>query len=107
MDILLILLSLLVVATFVMLCYIFNESRIGLESPTIAAMEAHTEAVEARLKAGQPLAGALEEEYDNTGPKGVPVNPIGTGKPPPFLKVANNQYRAVLYDVAYDQVLPP
>ena len=35
-----ILLSLLVVATFVLLCYIFIESKIELDPPTIAAMEA-------------------------------------------------------------------
>jgi len=37
------LLSVLVVVLFVVLCYTFNNSKIELESPTIAAMEAHAE----------------------------------------------------------------
>jgi len=45
-----IVLSLLIVATFVVLCYMFSEARIELDSPTIAAMEARAEAEEASRK---------------------------------------------------------
>lgn len=106
MDILLIVLSLLVVATFVMLCYVFNESRIELESPTIAAMEAHTEAVEARLKAEQPLAGTAEEEYEDAGPEEAPEDPIDQGEPPPLLKLADYEYREMLDEGGENYVLP-
>ena len=67
---LVIMLSLLIVATFIVLCYMFNESAVELASPTIAAMEAHTEALEARQRA--------EEEPE---PEPVPMPPAFEEKP--------------------------
>ena len=66
-----IVLSLLIVATFVVLCYIFSEARIELDSPTIAAMEARAEAEEASRKSEQEI----ESE---------PVAPEGDEQPLPL-----------------------
>ncbi len=54
----------LVVVTFILLCYIFNKSKIELESPTIAAMEARAEMVQT---VRQP-AGVRRKEERNSEP---------------------------------------
>jgi hypothetical protein len=46
--------SVLVVGLFIALCYTFNKSRIELESPTIAAMEARAEAAAATVRTAEP-----------------------------------------------------
>ena len=89
-----ILLSLLVTTTFVVLCYMFNESRVELDSPTIAAMEAHTEALETRRRAeeeAEPVS-AVEGEYADEPADGVIEDDVAIA-PPPQMEPPDYEYR--------------
>lgn len=103
-------LSLLIVAAVVVLFYLFNESKLEPDSPTIAAMEAHTEAVEARRKA--------EQEYESRSvpapreePRGAsaaeaceePAELPRTGK---RYDVPDYEYREMLEETGGNYVLP-
>ncbi len=106
-----ILISLLVVATFVALCYMFNESRVELDSPTIAAMEAHTEAIQARRSAGQqepePQEASVIEAEPYVGPVGEAVEDLDVPPEPPVPIVAiDYEYRDTLQEGSGNYVLP-
>jgi hypothetical protein len=107
-------LSLLIVVSIVALVYLFNESKVQPDSPTIAAMEAHTEALEARRRA------EMEYEY-RSDPSEGPENIEGFGPPdtegrdfaaapaelPPIAPVSDYEYRAMLDEGGGNYALPP
>ena len=105
-----ILLSLLVVATFVLLCYIFIESKIELDPPTIAAMEAHAEAIEARRRAEEdseePPDIPAADEYADVEAGTAAVNGPETAEPPAPVAVADYEYREMMEEGGENYVLP-
>lgn len=100
-------LSLLIVALFVALCYLVNESRIELDSPTIAAMEAHTEAVEAKRES-EPRAAEAPVISKPREPEEKPVAPEPTPPPEPMppIEVSSYEYRDMLNPSGENYVLP-
>jgi len=102
-----ILLSFLVTTTFVVLCYMFNESRVELDSPTIAAMEAHTEALETRRRAeeeAEPVS-AVEGEYADEPVDEVIEDDVAIA-PPPQMEPPDYEYREMLEEGSGNYVLP-
>jgi hypothetical protein len=106
---LVIMLSLLIVATFIVLCHMFNESAVELDSPTIAAMEAHTEALEARQRAEEgpepepePMPPAFEEKPWAEAP--LEAAPLVEPFEPP--KLSDYEYREMLEEGGGNFVLP-
>ena len=99
-------LLLLIVAVFVVLCYLFNESRVELDSPTIAAMEAHAEAVQAvREPEHGPAVVTESERRDLSGDDFVrPEAEIAADVPP--MKVSDYEYREMLEEGSENYVLP-
>ena len=97
-----IILSLLTVTTFVVLCYLFNESRITLDSPTIAAMEARTQAVETEPQT-EPLkqrsVAKATEEKKTAVPPATPPEPEPEIETIPELTVTGYEYREMLTGV--------
>lgn len=98
---LVILLSLLIVAAFVALCYMFNESRVELDSPTIAAMEAHTEALEAKRRAEEE-----PEPQPEQAPYIPPQDAAPDFEPPAPARVSDYEYREMLEEGGGNYVLP-
>lgn len=106
-----IVLSLLIVATFVVLCYIFSEAGIELDSPTIAAMEARAEAEEASRKSEQenepePVA---HEEIDRTIPlpeEAVSHDIESVVEELPVVSHGEYEYRETLEEGGENYVIP-
>jgi hypothetical protein len=114
---LIIFLSLVIVVGVIALVYLFNESKLQPDSPTIAAMEAHTEALEAKRRA--------EMEYDEEPPAAPQPQVEGFGPPetedsdsyapyedeadmdlPPLVELSDYEYRKMLEDGGGNYVLP-
>lgn len=108
--VLIILLSLLVAATAAVLFYMFSESKLEPDSPTIAAMEAHTEALEARRRAeqeneggagsavyGEALDASAAEAYDDAD-QPSDVSPV--------VRMSEYEYREMLEQGGGNYVLP-
>lgn len=103
-----IVLSMLIVATFVVLCYIFNESKIELDTPTIAAMEARAEALEAKQDGERPAGGrasveerrvwASSDEAAEAGVKPVQFSPA--------MSASGYEYREMLKEGGENYVPP-
>lgn len=113
---LIILLSLAIVATVVALVYLFNESKLQPDSPTIAAMEAHTEALEARrraeMEADEP-ASAPQPRVEGFGPPETdnsesyaPYESDAAVDLPPLVELSDYEYREMLEDGGGNYVLP-
>ena len=104
----LIVLLLLIVATFVVLCYIFNESRIDLSSPTIAVMEAHAEALEARREAERQSRRepAAHESYHSADSGEPAAEEAETDDFPSVPRVTDYEYRELLEEGGGNYVLP-
>jgi hypothetical protein len=102
-----IVLSLLVVATFILLCYMFNASKVELETPTIAAMEARAEAVEKTRSEGRvddegqtPRRGRVVAEVSKVREM-EPDVPVATP-----LSMPTYEYRELLVEGGENYVLP-
>lgn len=103
-----IVLSMLIVAMFVVLCYLFSESRIELDAPTIAAMEARAESFETTREDDRPAeersyseqsrVWAHSDEADEAGVKPAPL--------PPTMDVTGYEYREMLKEGGDNYVLP-
>jgi hypothetical protein len=113
---LIILLSLVIVAGVVALFYLFNESKLQPDSPTIAAMEAHTEALEARRRAEmeyeEPTAAA-PPQVEGFGPPETedsasyaPYEGAAVEELPPLVELPDYEYREMLEDGGGNYVLP-
>ena len=105
----LIVLSLLIVATFVVLCYIFNESRIELSSPTIAAMEAHAETLDARREAERQAEReptVVQERYYSEDSAGTAESEADTADFPSMPPMTDYEYRELLKEGGENYVLP-
>lgn len=108
---LIILLSLLIVAAIIALVYLFNESRLEPDSPTIAAMEAHTEALETRRRAAEmeyEERPAPPERIRGFGPPDTESDDIAVApvEPPPIVNVSDYEYREMLEEGGGNYVLP-
>ena len=105
---LLIVLSLLIVATFVVLCYIFNESRIELSSPTIAAMEARTGALETRRETEQESERepAMRQRYYSADSGETDEAEAETAEAPLMPPLKDYEYREMLHEGGKNYVLP-
>lgn len=97
-----IVLSLLIVAMFVVLCYLFNESRIELDSPTIAAMEARAEALR---KAASETYPEEANSYRQTAHSKEPARP-GAPDVAPAAPLTTYEYREMLEEGGENYVLP-
>lgn len=100
-----IILSMLVVATFVLLCYSFSTSRIELEAPTIAAMEARAEAAE-RGRPEEPATAKEEAPQSGRAETGVKEKEDETVAAPAPLAMATYEYRELLVEGGENYVLP-
>lgn len=104
----LIVLSLIIVAAFAVLCYLFNESRIELDSLTIAAVEARAEALDTRHPAdasGQIKLSTREKEAPVADSEAV----VETGAEMPEAYPASTtgyEYRELLEENGENYVLP-
>ncbi len=103
-----IVLSMLIVATFVVLCYLFNESRVELDAPTIAAMEARAEAIETRRedeRLAEQRSSAVERrvwaQSDEAEEAGVKPAPLA-----PAMDATGYEYREMLKEGGENYVLP-
>ena len=113
---LIIVLSVAIVATVIALVYLFNESRLQPDSPTIAAMEAHTEALEARRRAEMEYVkppAAPQPQVDGFGPPETegpesyaPFDDTADAALPPLIQPPNYEYREMLEDGGGNYVLP-
>lgn len=106
-----IVLSLLVVATFVVLCYVFSDARIELDSPTIAAMEARAEAeVSGRSSEmdDEPEVPAPAESEQTTSPPAEVVDPEmeSVVKELPVVSHSEYEYRETLEEGGENYVIP-
>ncbi len=105
-----IVLTLLVVAAFIMLWYLFNEARIELNPPTIAAMEAHAEAVEARrtaeMDAERESAAAPEHNRRGSEYAYETVEDGAEAEEPPLPAATDYEYREMLDEGGENYVLP-
>ncbi len=102
-----ILLSLLLVSGFGLLCYLFTESRVELDTPTIAAMEAHAQAVESRRKApSEEETEAPTTETDKHVASGVSETDEDATEAASFANVTGYEYRELLEEGAENYVLP-
>ncbi len=106
-------LSLLIVATIVALVYLFNESKVQRDSPTIAAMEAHTEALEARRRAEvehgyQPDPSEGPERIEGFDPPDTEGRDFAAAPAelPPIAAVSDYEYREMLDEGGGNYVLP-
>ncbi len=104
----LIVLTLIIVAAFAVLCYLFSESRIELDSLTIAAVEARAEALSTRkaVEVGvQPKPSAREKEMPAVHSEAV----VETGAEMPdsySASATGYEYRELLEENGENYVLP-
>ena len=113
---LIIVLSLAIVATVIALVYLFNESRLQPDSPTIAAMEAHAEALEARRRAEMEYEkppAAPQPQVDGFGPPETensesyaPFDDTADAALPLLVELPDYEYREMLEDGGGNYVLP-
>ena len=112
---LIILLSLAIVATVIALVYIFNESRLQPDSPTIAAMEAHAEALEAKRRAKiehyrppapQPRIQGFGPPEAESSESYAPFEDTADVALPPLVELPDYEYREMLEDGGGNYVLP-
>lgn len=104
-------LSLLVAATAAALFYLFSESKVELDSPTIAAMEAHTEALEARRKTELEYEehSIAEEQEEHFGAPSVQTadDTAASRRLPRMIEMPDYEYREMLKEGSGNYVLPP
>ncbi|UCD57844.1 MAG: hypothetical protein JSV16_01665 [Candidatus Hydrogenedentota bacterium] len=103
-----IVLSLIIVATFAVLWYLFTNARIELDSPTIAAMEAHAEALEASEETKRPAVEESAAKQEDMGPGSgeageAGVEAVGSS---PAVDATDYEYREMLEEDGENYVLP-
>jgi hypothetical protein len=112
---LIILLSLVIVAAVIALVYLFNESKLQPDSPTIAAMEAHTEALEAKRRAEieydkppdpQPRIEGFGPPETESAESYAPFEDEADAALPPLVELSDYEYREMLEDGGGNYVLP-
>jgi hypothetical protein len=104
-----IVLALLIVVTIAALCYVFNDARIEIETPTIAAMEARADALTAQEPALEKVVmdSPATRRYPTIGAAKAAAEPEpGQAEIPLRSESASYEYREVLEEGGENYVLP-
>lgn len=102
----LVILSVIIIAAFVFLCYLFNESRIELDSLTIAAIEARSETAASReRKTPTPSrTSGKESPVSPTARRRIPSEEVEPS--PAVASMPSYQYRELLKESDENYVIP-